>query len=404
VVDILATCCLLCLGAGPVGAPEHPWKHLTPDQALIARRLQADFDASLQLKQGQEIWHQALVRKSKSGESWQYYNLQLGLDPLLTMYEATHYEPYLEMALSLCQNMVGAANQDRDGDQLPEWDGRRNGKQVGNKPDTLLYDFQGACPLARAARIVLADPHLETKYGARARALAHFVDKLIIDKWMQDRKQLNYWKNPKRWLDKMAMLVRMELDLHAATGDEKHREMAKFFARMLADRFTRYVEPENLYLWITPARDTQHSNRLVTMAIYCYEADLVYTRKDLERITNTFLKRVWDGSMSQPRFHNFHDGSNGPIPGRPQGPWHWGEIYDGWIKLGRYDSHVQDIGMILWDQVKRRQWDNPSAKRHSSPWARMALPANLLYNLVYAEYYKRPSPSTQPASPESNHP
>ena len=137
------------------------------------------------------------------------------------------------------------------------------------------------------------------------------------------------------------------------------------------------------------------------MAIYCYEAGLVYTRRDLQRITNTFLKRVWEGSLTQPRFNNYHDGSNQPMPGRPRGGYGWGEIYDGWIKLGCYDARTQPIGIILWEQVKRRQWSNPSAKQHKDPWAKMALPANLLYNLVkrsQAPGDDTSSPTTGPSS------
>ena len=138
----------------------------------MARRLQADFDASLQeLWQG-EPWHQALVRTSRSGNSWKYYTLQLGLDPLLTMYEATRHQPYLQFALALCQNMVGAANQDRDGDGPPEWDGRRGEGPMPDPPDVLLQDFQGAGPIIRAARIVLTDRQLKAKYGPQATPIA----------------------------------------------------------------------------------------------------------------------------------------------------------------------------------------------------------------------------------------
>lgn len=378
------------MGSNGVGAPPadatlpDQWEHLSRADRRTAQILKEDFDRSLVEKYQGVVWHRELIRRSDSGLSREYYTLQLGLDPLLTMYEATGEERYLSFALELCENMVRAADRDRDGDGHPEWDAGRTTEEVAKdhgRYDLMLTDFQGACPMTRAARIVLSDAALSGKFGNRARRLSEFVERHILEKWLFDRHGIRNWETTDRWSDKMSFVVRMELDLYAIGGEPKHREIAEKFARMLLERFTQHDPLKDTYTWIRYGPDTSHCNREVTMMLQCYEDGLVFDRRDLARISNTFVKLIWDGSRAAPGFRNFHDGRNVPTMGR--GPFGWGQIYDGWIKLGRYDSRVQEIGLIVWDQVKAGKFHLPGAQANGGPWAAMAMPANLLNNLVH---------------------
>ncbi len=364
--------------------PQH-WSHLTAEEAAQVRELIADFDRSLHRPQRGEPWSQTIENVSRCGRSYEYYNLQLSLDPLLTMYEVTQQKDYLEFALHLCENMRAAADQDRDGDGHPEWDGSLKGERVGNHPDTLLPDFQGAAAMARAARIILTDEQLTASYGDRARPIAEFVGRHIVDKWLIDRKQRAWFRKLDKWSDKTSILIRMQLDLYRISQDHVRREAAEELARACRAQFVQVDDARSLITWTSSAPDTSHSNREVTCILSCHEAGLVFTRADVDLLCNTLLKNIWDGDRDQPRFRNYITGANHTPPGRSKGAFGYGQIYDGWVKLGRYNDEIQAICLTLWQQIKTRDRENPSVEANAGPHGELAMPANLAHNLVFRE-------------------
>jgi hypothetical protein len=364
--------------------PEH-WSHLSTDEVTQVRALIADFDNFLHTPRRGEAWSRTMDDTSRCGRSYEYYNLQLSLDPLLTMYEVTRQKDYLEFALHLCENMRAAAAEDRDGDGHPEWDGSLKGEHVGDFPDTLLPDFQGAAAMARTARIILADEQLTATYGERARPIAEFVGRHIVDKWIVDRRQRAWFRKLDKWSDKTSMLIRMELDLYRISQERERLEVAQELARACRSRFVQVDDARGLMTWTASASDTSHSNREVTCILACYDAHLVFTRADVDLLCNTLLKNIWDGETDRPRFRNYITGANDPLPGRSRGAFGWGQIYDGWVKLGRYNDEIQAVCMTLWQQIKVRDRENPSVEANAGPHGELAMPANLAHNIVFRE-------------------
>jgi hypothetical protein len=377
---------------GPEALPPH-WRHLKEQEVQRVKELIQDFDRGLHEPYRGKPWSRHLLDSSHSGESMGYYYLQLSLDPLLTMYEVTHHRDYLEFVLDLCENMI-AATEDRDADGHPEWKGLDSrGKNASDFPDLLLNDFQGSAPLLRAARIVFADPGLCATYGERSRRIVDFADRHILDKWLVTRRQRAWFRSLSVWSDKTAILIRMELDMYGIRGSEKYLELAREVAEPCKSRFVT-IDPHTETMRIsTLGSDTGHTCRHVTCVIACMESGVVFDRQDVDRMVNTFLINIWDGDTRLPRFHNFHDGGNSAVPDRQRGPYEEGEIYDGWVKLGRFNDQIQAICYTLWQQIRAQQWQNVSARVNSGPHAKLALPANLAYNIVFrAEHY--PAKST----------
>ena len=202
------------------------------------------------------------------------------------------------------------------------------------------------------------------------------------------RRQRAWFRGLNVWSDKTAILIRMELDMYAISGNEKYLESAREFAEPCKGRFVT-IDPDAGTMRISTADpDTSHTNRQVTCVIACMESGVVFDRQDVDRLANTFLIDIWDGDPKLPRFRNFHDGTNGAIPHTQRGPYEVGVIYDGWVKLGRFNDQVQSICYTLWQQIRARRWQNISARVNSGPQGKLALPANLAYNIVFrAEQY-----------------
>lgn len=62
---------------------------------------------------------------------------------------------------------------------------------------------------------------------------------------------------------------------------------------------------------------------------------MVFDAVDIERLTETVKRHLWNGSLSDPRFNDLVDGSGGFSGiGRNQG---------GWVKLSVYDAELRSL-------------------------------------------------------------
>jgi hypothetical protein len=292
-----------------------------------------------------------LLDRSSEGLSWSYYEIQIPLDGLVSMFRASGRERHFELALTLCENMVAHADQDRDGDGHPEWDGSRDGvPPESGYPDEFMYDVLAATPIARLARIILTTPRLEQHYGDRARALADFVETHIIEKWLYTRNQILWLRNREHWPNRGSMTVRILTDLYAISGDPDHRALAEEFALQFIDTDLVYDPVDDCYIFPdVPSTDTSHSNRVVMMVEACAMNDIVFTDNDVYRLGNTLANRIWNGSLEEPACTNFHTGDNSSFRG--SGPWFWGLISSGWVLPGRVHPLAQAIGEAIVDVI-----------------------------------------------------
>ncbi len=324
-----------------------------------------------------------LIAWSTTGLSATYYNLQGPLEGLIALYEATGYQRHFELALELCENMVAAANQDRNMDGHPEWDGSLNGVPPSDgKPDVFLYDMQASVGIARLARIILTTPRLEQHYGERGQALLDFVDNHIVDKWLYGYHQLIWIRALTNWSDKASMMTRILVDIHLATGSQTHRDLAAEFATLFTNTVLVYDANFDSYSWPTiGSPDTSHTNREAMFINACAEAGIVFTDTDVNRVANNLVFKMWNGSLADPRITNFHTGDNGQVPGSNRGPWEWGLIFDGWVATGRVNDSVQAVGTAIFNLTQTNPQINPTVDRSKSNNQVLAMGGNLARNL-----------------------
>jgi hypothetical protein len=362
--------------------PLDPFPPRTRSAEVLA--MEARFDEKLNSPSyqtdGVPFGEYILVTWSTTGQSWPYYHLQIPLDGLVAMFEATGRQDYFELALNVCENMVAAADQDRDGDGHPEWDGIRDGVPPSDgNPDVMLYDVQASVAIARMARVILTTPRLEQHYGDRGRALADFVGEHIADKWLYTRNQLVYLRLLQNWSDRCSMMVRILVDLYAITGDADRRAVAEELAQQFVDTVLVYNDDCDCYTWPTvPAWDTEHTCREAAFIDVCAEMGIVFTDADLYRVGNTLVNRIWDGSLDDPRCTNYHTGYNGPF--RDSGPWYWGRVYNGWIRAGRVHPGAQQVGEALLAATAIYPPPNPTVEHSRGSEAVMAFCGHLARN------------------------
>lgn len=394
---VALTAILACIPAAGCHAVGPMPRTADSDRALLAMA-RTHFDNALAMPFHGRPFRQFLHQMSRSGRSHDYYTLFLALDALLTMYEVTHESAYLEEALTLSENMVRAANRDRDGDGHPEWDGQYKGRYFGDRPDTLLYDLQGSLGLARLAAVVRRDRAASARFGRRVEPILAFVSDHIVRKWLVDRGE---WANMLRrhlWSDKLSLLGTIEIFRYRASGDPQARRRAETLARRLRTNFLRHDPRNDAWLFLVSAPDTAHTNREVYFMIECFREGIVFTRQDIDRLANTFTRLIWDGSLENPRLRNYHTGRNDPVGRR--GPWENSQFYNGWAMLGRYDPRSHAVTVALWKQVISNRFSNPSVGYNASPYGRMGLAAQVARNIVMREWAVDgpPPPAAAPAS------
>ena len=342
--------------------------------------LEALFDENLDLPtyySGAQPYRDVLLDQSDSGLSYTYYNIQGPLDGIISMFESSGRQDHFELALTLCENMVAAADRDRDNDGHPEWDGSLDGTPPSDGyPDQLLPDFQGAVGIVRLARVIVSDPGLNAVYGERATSLAAFVENHIVDKWLYTRNRLTWFRDLPNWSDKASMLVRMLCDLYVVTGDEDRRDLAEEFTNQFIQTVLVYDTDLDAYTWPTvPSPDTTHTNREAFFIDTAAQTGIVFTDTDVERVGNTVTSLIWNGSLADPRCANFHTGDNSPYKNR--GPWEWGLLYDGWVRSGRVHPTVQAVCQSILDLTQTDPGINPTVSRSNHNAAVVAMSGHL---------------------------
>jgi|GEM_PF-5543382 hypothetical protein len=333
-------------------------------------------------------------------DSKTYYRLQLQLDGVISMFEATDDSTYLEVALRWIENMISTAHLTTGNRKYPAaigWE-RTDGR------NDLLDEGQAIQPMARLARLILTRPALATTYGGRATAIRDFVDQNILKKWMVDRHFGNFsqgWNwmlgihnEPNGTLtgyfqDHQAHCMRAAQDIYDAgavsprRGDETWGDLARQIAEAWKMRLV--VQPNGAYLWDvgrfmwtaskTGIYDTYHANRYAYAMVTMQEAGTVFDYTDATRLARTLTQNIWNGryawgdTQAAPGqgtiwFSNYIDGQDiqydsqlytvggpsHPHYGTPNGM--AGMVYDGWCRLGAVDQQAQSVCEALLDFMK----------------------------------------------------
>ena len=77
---------------------------------------------------------------------------------------------------------------------------------------------------------------------------------------------------------------------------------------------------------------THYADMDVSFMVDAYEAGIVFDREDMRRLTNTFVKAMWNQSLERPTVAGAVDGGNGTV-----------DDLDDFIRLAQFDPRVWRI-------------------------------------------------------------
>jgi hypothetical protein len=280
-------------------------------------------------------------------------------------------------------NMLSKAR-DLNGDGYLEW-----GPIDSNNRPYQLYMYQSLGPMARAAALIMNNPTFRSKYQTQAQRYIRFVDDHVIQYWY--KKVYNSSKVPCPvgivWDDKCSLGGMILSFMYQATVDVLYRDLAKG----VGEGFKSRLQPARTgWVWdngIIPSGyggvyagvpDTAHTNRESMMVIYMHEAGIVFSLSDVQRMANTLADTIWNGSITNPLFSNYINGSNIVFSNRTQ-PGSNGAIYLGWALVGGYSDKAQEAVSYLLKAIVDGK-SNPSVDYNATSYGKVALSGHALRN------------------------
>jgi hypothetical protein len=286
--------------------------------------------------------------RSRSGNSWLYYNLAYAIDGNTAMFEATGDRLYLDRALELTENAIASARPSRS---LPASQYRDDflGWPASDHPSDRsirggeypLYESYCWRYVARLLRVVQSTPTLADDEALRRRtdAILAFTERHVFDKW-NTRGDGHIFRSRTHMAAHWAFLAR---ELAILTADETRRARCRAIYERFDTRFRDQLRPHprdaSAVFWSDvwgkhepPGQDVSHGNNVVAYLVEAHDlAPDAWTDRDLDALARLLATIVWTEDEGRPRYAAFVDGS-----GRGNG---W--FNDGFLKLGRHDAAIQ---------------------------------------------------------------
>ena len=219
-------------------------------------------------------------------------------------------------------------------------------------------------PMLAFVELVWDDPSLHAAYRAKADDCLRIVEEDVIAKWYanwapdpgwteednsryrEDRGYHVYewsgWKNQPlnmylSFADALVTLRRLSRSPYYRPYKEafvpfyaaQSEQMMRFFHDQMqydaeVDAYTWKYGPNSR--WPDLVEDVGHGFIDIQAALQGVQSGLSFTERDLERMANTFVHKVWNGRLEQPVFSYYVDG----IPSEfdvHRGSWGWGFLY-----------------------------------------------------------------------------
>ncbi|MDP2974491.1 MAG: MopE-related protein, partial [Candidatus Diapherotrites archaeon] len=331
------------------------------------------------------------------------YNAEGPLIGLISMYEATQDEKYIELALKNVEKWTLAM---RDVDNPP--DGHKELIDLGgispfdhdNDQSTqnrvsCLETQRGARAFARVARVIKNDNYLNSKsdYGQRADAIIQAIKQDIVnDPFCNERFEPDFPTNsPYQPLHIISHSAQILLELYLIEGDATYyvgdksytylqtikAQAASMKRAMLPQptdpsalawgavrcRDLKYTWPDCYYVNF-PGRescnascspeDVSHAQSFIFTATELYRAGItgtdgaiIFDRATIDSLAYTFLNKVWNSDWAtdetNKKFFDFIDGAL-EAPCATYGQWTLGcSIGAGWSGLGAFNQPVHEV-------------------------------------------------------------
>ena len=242
-------------------------------------------------------------------------------------------------------------------------------------------------PILAFVELVRDDPYLHAAYKAKADDYLRIVEADVIAKWYANwapdrgwtkedssryREDAGYhvyeWSGWKRqplnmylsFTDALITLRRLSespyykpyKEAFVPFYAEQSEQMMRHFRRQLSydtetDAYTWKYGPESH--WPDMMEDVGHAFIDIQAALQGVQSGLRFTRTDLARMANTFVRRVWNGSLDEPAFKYYIGGPPDKLDAE-RGFRGWGFLY-----LAGYDYRIwESMAAYFEEQVSMR--------------------------------------------------
>ena len=276
----------------------------------------------------------------------------------VSMFEGSHDVAYLMKVMDRCDQIFKIRDDRRAVEDeirrriVPAWSSTAytGGKQYA----WIVHAGMITYPAARCAYLIRRDPELAQRFGPRADGYVVAVEQTVNafeDSWREDSKGSEGWYHG-AYLDKglplnqQNALGRTLVALWLATGKDEYRAKAEKLATFFRRRLRRHQDGYAWSYWPDRggAEDISHAAINVDFAFTCYRANIVFTRDDMVRFSQTL-----GGCLRGDGFAGNVDGTGDLRHSAQMG--RWGH-------LGFVDPEVR---RILQDHLRRNLANNSTA-------------------------------------------
>ena len=237
-------------------------------------------------------------------------------------------------------------------------------------------------PIMAFVELVWQDPALHPAYKSRADEYLRIVEEEVIAKWHANWEphsgwtesdnsrfgenggyhlyEWSGWRNQPlnmflSFTDALVTLSRLSTSPYYTPQEqdfatfyaEQSEQMLRFFHEQLqhdaeADAYTWKYGPNSA--WPDLMEDVGHGFIDIQAALQGVRSGLSFTERDLARMANTFVHKVWNGRLEEPAFAYYVDGVPNSLD-EDRGHWGWGFLY-----LAGYDYRIREAMAAYYDK------------------------------------------------------
>jgi hypothetical protein len=289
-----------------------------------------------------------MIPQSRTGDSWDHYNISYLVDANTAMYRATGSTRYLERALQYVENVVATSKVSSSMKSSQYKDKYRGwvsfSEDIGGTGEEVpLYESYFWRYASALLRTIHADAKALDAYRARYQKLLEFAEVDIFEKWFTRGANENIYRSRTHLVSHWALIA---LNLSMVTTDDvrrgRYREVYTNIDHKLPNansslrrQMRRNPANEWAYFWNDvwgsakrPGQDTAHGNGVMAYVVDAHDYGEEWTDADMAGFSALLTKVIWPGGKT---YHGYVDGSGSDN----------GWYSDGYVKLGRYDPRVQ---------------------------------------------------------------
>ena len=294
-------------------------------------------------------------KMSLSKDSWDLYKLAYGLDAYNSMYRATKNNKYLDKSINLVQNVINSSvpsnklARSQFKDNYLSWANRSHEENGDDGKEYPLFESFFWRYVTALLRIIDDSDELKKveKYRNAFNEILEFSEINIYNKW-SSRGAGNIYRSNTHMFSHWARIC---LDLWVITGKTTYKNVVDDFNELFFNQVQLGLHAKRSYWWqaswikekrsifeyIFPdkskyrsirGQDIPHGNAVIAYVIEAFEVGHRYTRKDIDRLINTFTEVVW---KENDQMAMYLDGSGNSHR----------QISDGFMKLGRFNKELQ---------------------------------------------------------------